>query len=392
MNQCEGLNQEIYDLYVLDLLESPLSELVKSHLEQSCSDCQSRIRQSLVLWSGIATSAAESSDLRPPQALKRRIMKSVEPARASWMEWLLMRETWAAAGIAAVISGATVWFYVQIGGAGHATPVQTVQVRPQPAAGVVKNPPAIPPPAVSSSSNSEDQAQLAALRAKVSNLENDLSAAASSAGQSESALREERDRIQNLEAELGKQKTALDASLQQRQQLEADYRRAQAVAAERSAPARTPDAAAIQRVQALEEENGRLRRDLTLLRQRAEQGLQLASFLGSPGTRLVKLKGTEAAGTATAQVLVSGTGKILLFVNDLPALPAGREYQLWMIRSSGPAIVSAGVFRASDRNAEFQVADAALLNSLTSLSVTDEPAGGSPKPTGHKVLIGTAKS
>jgi anti-sigma-K factor RskA len=63
-----------------------------------------------------------------------------------------------------------------------------------------------------------------------------------------------------------------------------------------------------------------------------------------------------------------------------------------MIRSSGPAIVSAGVFRASDRKVEFQVADASLLNSLTSLSVTDEPSGGSPKPTGHKVLIGTAKS
>jgi anti-sigma-K factor RskA len=54
--------------------------------------------------------------------------------------------------------------------------------------------------------------------------------------------------------------------------------------------------------------------------------------------------------------------------------------------------VSAGVFRASDRRAEFQVADASLLDSLTSLSVTEEPAGGSAKPTGHKVLIGVARS
>jgi hypothetical protein len=389
MTQCEGLDQDVYDLYVLDLLESPLSQLVRSHLENSCPACELGLRKSLNLWSGIAVSAAEASDVRPNPALKRRIMKSIQPARATWVEWFFMRETWAAAGITVVLSGATFWFANQSGGAGHAVPEQSAQVRPQPTPAVV-NPPVrdVPAPAATPSISNENQARLAELQAKLSGLERDLSAAAATAGQSETALRSERDRIQNLEAELGKQKTALEAALQQRQQLEADYRRVQALAADRSQPDRT----VVQRVQALEEENGRLRKDLTVLRQRAEQGLQLASFLGSPGIRLVKLKGTEAAGTATAQVLVSDRGKILMFTNDLPALPAGREYQLWMIRASGPAIVSAGVFRAADRRAEFQIGDASLLNSLTTLAVTDEPAGGSAKPTGHKVLIGVAKS
>ncbi len=386
MNRCEGLGQEIYDLYVLDLLESPLSQLVTTHVESGCPACKKGTAQGLSLWTAMAVSAAEASAIRPSPALKRRIVKSVEQARAPWAAWFLMPETWAAAAMVMMISGAAVWLYGRGGSASPIVPVQTAQSQTQPAPGPEK--PAPLPIAPSPISNG-DLAQIAALKARLANLERDLSASATTAGQSESALRSERDRIQRLEAELGKQKTALEAALQQ-QQLDADYRRvqAQALAPERA----QPDRAALQRVQFLEEENVRLRRDLTVLRQRAEQGLQLAAFLGSPQIRLVKLKGTEAAGKATAQVLISGSGKILLFTGDLPALPAGREYQLWMIRSSGPAIVSAGVFRAADRKAEFQVADASLLDSLTSLSVTEEPAGGSAKPTGHKVLIGVARS
>lgn len=383
MNQCEGLDQEIYDLYVLDLLESPLSQLVKSHLESGCLACQKGTGQGLNLWTGMAISAAQASEVRPSAALKRRIIRSVEPARASWVEWFLMRETWAAAATAVVISGATVWFHGQSGATNPAIPVQTAQSQPQPAPPVPETP--APPPISTPGISTEDQAQLTALKAKLANLERDLSASATLAGESETALRSERDRMRSLEAELGRQKSTLEAALQQRQQLEADFRRVQAQTAQ-------PDKTAIQRVQFLEEENGRLRKDLTVLRQRAEQGLQLAAFLGSPEIRLVKLKGTQAADKATAQVLISGRGKILLFTGDLPALPAGREYQLWIIRSRGPAIVSAGVFRASDGKAEFQVANASLLESLTSLAVTEEPAGGSTKPTGHKVLIGVARS
>ncbi len=390
MNECEGLDQEIYDLYVLDLLESPLSQLVKTHLENGCAACEKSTGQALDLWAGVAVSAAQGSGVRPRAALKRRIMKSVEPARATWVEWFLMRETWAAAAMVVVISGASVWFYGHGGASVPGVPVQTaVQSQPMPTAVPAPATQTIAPvPAATPSIAGGDQLQIATLQAKLAGLERDLSAAVVSAGQSETTLRSERERIQGLETELGSQKTTLEAALQQRQQMEADYRRVQAQEPQRA----QSDRATLQRVQLLEEENVRLRNDLTVLRQRAEQGLQLASFLGSPEVRLIKLKGTEAAGKATAQVLISGRGKILLFTGDLPALPAGREYQLWMIRSSGPAIVSAGVFRASDRKAEFQVADATLLNSLTSLSVTDEPAGGSPKPTGHKVLIGLARS
>jgi hypothetical protein len=395
MSECEGLQQELYDLYVLDLLETPESQIVRTHLERSCPACQQRMREGLNLWSGIALSAAEMADIRPRPALRRRILRSIAPDRPSWIEWFLMRETWAAAAVAVVCLGATVWVYGLSGSAGPAIPTQTAQVQPQPSPAVV-NPPAVgtpaPAPAEANPSptlnRSGDAAQTGQLRAEISRLERDLSASAASASQSETTLRSERERIQNLEAELGRQKSTLDAALQQRQQLEAEYRRVQAQAADRPQPDRT----VLQRVQLLEEENNRLRRDINVLRQRADQGMQLASFLGAPGTRVIQLKGTEAAGRASAQILVSSSGRIMVFTNDLPALPAGREYQLWLVRSSGPAIVSAGVFRGTDRQAEFQVANASMLNAVTTMAVTEEPAGGSPKPTGHKVLIGTTKS
>ncbi len=393
MSECEGLGQEIYDQYVLNLLEGPISELVRTHLERECGLCRQRMAQSLRLMSGIAVSGVQASDLHPSKGLRRRVLRSIEPARPTWMEWLFMRETWAAAGMAAVLMGTTIWLGSRRDGAGHANPMTTAQVRPQSAPPVV-NPPvekivkAERPVSVSG----DDGARIAELRAKMSALERDVAAssasAAASVGQAETALRSERDRVQNLEAELAKQKTSLEAALQQRQQLETEYKRVQGLATGGS----QPDRAAIQRVQLLEQENARLRNDLTSLRQRAEQNLQLASFLASPGVRLVKLKGTEAGGKATAQVLVSGAGQILLYANNLPALPSGREYQLWMIRTSAPAIVSAGVFRASDARTQFQIADASLLDSVTTLAVTDEPAGGSAKPTGHKVLVGSAKS
>src|SRR4051812_45811946 len=102
-NECEGLGQEIYDLYVLDLLERPMSQLVKAHLESGCANCQRGASQGLGLWTGMALSAAQGSEVRPNAALKRRIMKSVEPTRATWLEWFGMRETWAAAALAAVL-------------------------------------------------------------------------------------------------------------------------------------------------------------------------------------------------------------------------------------------------------------------------------------------------
>ena len=76
-------------------------------------------------------------------------------------------------------------------------------------------------------------------------------------------------------------------------------------------------------------------------------------------------------------------GRILLDFHDLPALPAGREYQVWLIDAGGPR--GAGTFRAaSDGRAAFLIQDSAPADAI---AVTVEPAGGSPQPTSDPILI-----
>ena len=79
--------------------------------------------------------------------------------------------------------------------------------------------------------------------------------------------------------------------------------------------------------------------------------------------------------------------KALFYAFNLPPLPAGRTYQLWLIRGRSPAIVSGGVFQAgADGSAVVQFSDAAMLKDVRQFAVTDEPGGGSPGPTGKQFL------
>ena len=73
---------------------------------------------------------------------------------------------------------------------------------------------------------------------------------------------------------------------------------------------------------------------------------------------------------------------------DLPPLPEGQTYQLWVIVEGTP--VSAGTFDVEpDGSARYDAeplppveADAAV-----ALAVTVEPAGGVPQPTGPMALV-----
>ena len=76
---------------------------------------------------------------------------------------------------------------------------------------------------------------------------------------------------------------------------------------------------------------------------------------------------------------------------DLPPAPAGRTYQLWGIATGQPP-VSLGTFNTqSDARAvvTLPVQSAAQFNVA---AVTEEPAGGSPRPTTQPFLVGTLAS
>jgi anti-sigma factor RsiW len=104
--------------------------------------------------------------------------------------------------------------------------------------------------------------------------------------------------------------------------------------------------------------------------------------------RVVALKGTAAAPEATGLIVVSLDGRHgTIVVDDLPQLDEAHQYQLWLIKDGQRA--SGAVFSVSeDGYGSKWVGSPEPLADYTSFGVTIEPEGGSPGPTGEKVLGG----
>ena len=102
----------------------------------------------------------------------------------------------------------------------------------------------------------------------------------------------------------------------------------------------------------------------------------------------VDMLGTEAAPGAMGVLVFSPDGKQgTLVVDDLPALSQAQQYQLWLIRDGQRT--SGGVFSVdSEGYGHLVVSSPTLLTNYSAFGVTVEPAGGSPGPTGDKVLGG----
>ncbi len=76
-----------------------------------------------------------------------------------------------------------------------------------------------------------------------------------------------------------------------------------------------------------------------------------------------------------------------LIIQKLPALPPDQDYQLWIIDSGKR--VSASVFDVDSRGkAEVSFLSDLLAKPDVSFGITIEPAGGSPLPTGTRVILG----
>ncbi|HWP70694.1 MAG TPA: anti-sigma factor, partial [Gemmatimonadaceae bacterium] len=77
-----------------------------------------------------------------------------------------------------------------------------------------------------------------------------------------------------------------------------------------------------------------------------------------------------------------------MFAHDLPAPPAGRTYQLWLITRTGQRI-SAGTFAPDPSGGAVVSAQYPLApDALQMIAVTEEPAGGVAQPTGEVLIAG----
>jgi anti-sigma-K factor RskA len=102
----------------------------------------------------------------------------------------------------------------------------------------------------------------------------------------------------------------------------------------------------------------------------------------APGARKLPLRDTDGKVTANAVVLPNGDG---ILTAALPTLAERRTYELWALTDDGP--VSLGTLGREARPHAFRTK-----LPMSGMALTDEPAGGSPKPTGPVVARGDLAS
>jgi len=141
-------------------------------------------------------------------------------------------------------------------------------------------------------------------------------------------------------------------------------------------------AGALQRVQDGE------RRTNVALRAAADAQAPL-SILTAPDVRRIDLAGQPPAPSASARAFWSRSRGLVITASNLPALPAGRVYQLWFVTAQTP--ISAGLLTPDTRGGlTVTLSTPTDVPDPVALAVTLEPEGGRPAPTGDKYLVGLA--
>ena len=118
---------------------------------------------------------------------------------------------------------------------------------------------------------------------------------------------------------------------------------------------------------------------------------QLETITQPTGQRAiaVPLNGTDSAPEASGFIIIGAEGMSgAIVVDDLPQLEPDREYQLWLIRDEDSA--SGALFSVDEAGyGGARISAPRSLFGYPSFEIRIEAAGGSPYPTGYKVLAGT---
>ena len=130
------------------------------------------------------------------------------------------------------------------------------------------------------------------------------------------------------------------------------------------------------------------REEQSLLTAKLDKQWDMLIFMVSPKVKTVDLVGTQAANLAQGKFFFDPyTSTAVLVASELPPPPPGQVYQLWLI--SDGVRTNGGLFRVDSAGRSYLFVQAPQnLGSYQVLGVTNEPAGGSPGPTGTKVLGG----
>jgi hypothetical protein len=374
---CSGFDAELYDLYALGVLEEPEAGEVRAHIRQDCETCRPALRASLLRVSDLALQAPH---VTPPRSLRGRITALVKPVSPGWTRFRLPALVTAGIAVLAITIGSVLagrFLSDYRMAQEHVTIVSRLSVPPVPAAPV----PRVVAPQTGTAPATED-ARLVAARKELAASQGAAAAASQDLERQRAAVAGLENDVRSRDQQLAAARRDLDAAQARYAAASLDLERAQTVRAqlERSQS----------RIEELTRQAEFYRTSLEQQRRQIESDVQMVALLRSPGLRVVNLKATEQGGSASARVLLAD-GKAMFYASQLPALAAGRSYQLWFIRSRGAPIVSAGIFQPDGiRGAALAVNNASLFAGLTAMAVTEEPMGGSLQPTGHKILVGVA--
>ena len=103
---------------------------------------------------------------------------------------------------------------------------------------------------------------------------------------------------------------------------------------------------------------------------------------------VIALAGTDYAPQAAGSIVVSRDGQHgALVVDGLQPLGPDQQYQLWLIKAGERT--NGGIFSVDEHGyANLYIESALPLAGFDGFGITIEPAGGSPAPSGQKVLGG----
>jgi hypothetical protein len=118
------------------------------------------------------------------------------------------------------------------------------------------------------------------------------------------------------------------------------------------------------------------------------QRAQIITAADLDRTRVVEFRPmAPASGASGAMLIEAGAQRGLLIVRDLPPLGENMQYQLWLIQKNQST--SGGVLTVSSQgDGRLEITPPKPFAEFDSFSISIEPFGGSPWPTGSTVLRG----
>jgi Anti-sigma-K factor rskA len=127
------------------------------------------------------------------------------------------------------------------------------------------------------------------------------------------------------------------------------------------------------------------RRDAIQARAERDRLFQVFQILNQPETKQVNF-GEGVQQPPRGNIFVHSKLGVVLIASNLPVLPAGRIYEMWVIPTKTSAPRPAGLFQPGPQGSSVNILPGPI-DSLYAVAVSVEPEAGSPAPSTTPILV-----